>query len=97
MSVGDDSVTFAQTDTRIGGEKLISLKTLEIILRLIAHTRSQKPALPFVPVVPARATCFSSHRMPLGFIPGSHSQRKSAYEQPDDRFGHRVVRKSRRR
>ena len=25
-------------------------------------------------------TCSSSHRLPLGFIPGSHSRRTSAYE-----------------
>ena len=83
-------ITFTVPAAFRSGSPLPSLKRQRTSTgRLIAHTTSPKPALPFVPVVPARAMCSSSHRLPLGFIPGSHSQRTSAYK-PSTRTQHEL-------
>ena len=63
-------------------------------LTVQVHRRARRQ-LPFVPVVPARATCFPSHRLPLGFIPGSHSPRTRAYE-PSARTQHELQFRHRR-
>ncbi len=58
-----------------------SLKRQRTFTRtFIANTPSPRPALPSVPVVVPRGTFSSSHRLPLVFIPGSSSVRRSTHE-----------------